>query len=228
MKIKIRREAIGLLVLISMVGSCLAASVNVGGWTFSADLGDEWRTVDNTTWSFDPYEEISSPEKAIGWEGVGSLPFYFPSFPNAPKDDEFYDSDSAHVVIYVLKIPEEMKKDIEEQNIRVYGSLDKVPEDQKEQDSRIILKDAARFIGDFKGNPPSEKDISFEDRTAHLIERDIDASGISRTEGVIAVALDANTVGIINVRGGTSLQTGGVDFDDRAWDIIEKFTIAPT
>jgi len=218
--------ALYLLTLVLSVGGCLAASADVGGWIFAADLGDEWR-ISNETWSFDPHQDITFPDKASGWEGwegVGSLPFQFPEFPNAPEDDEFYDSDSAYVRIFVLKIPEELKNDIENQNIRVYGSLDKVPDDQKEQDLKRILQTVARFI--WLGESDSEKDITFEDRPTHLIERDIDYNKIRKTDGVIAVALDANTVSIIDTHGGTKMHEGGVDFEGRAWDILEKFKIS--
>jgi len=213
------------LALLFLAGSSHAASVDVGGWTFTTD-SEGWMALENL--EIETYDS-SSEDWQTGcdvmgeWKGVVAMePFVYPSYPNAPKESDEYGSVSGGIYIYVLKLPEDLQAELRDHDIAVYGSVDKIPEDRKEEDMNTILKDATRMFG--CGRFDSEKDIDFNDFKAHLSEGD--DSFASR--GTIAVLLDESTVGIIDVY--TEKEPRNKDwvvFDGRAWDVIDSFTISP-
>jgi len=224
-----RRIIIGIacLTFLFMAGSAYALTATVNGWTFNGDSDQNWRTYsDGTSNNFvSTTDDYFDPSWT--WKGACSA-FYYPLFPNAPKDDYYYTQPTAYMWLYVLKIPDDLKNSIREQDIRVYGSLDKVPADQKDKDTQQILSTAAELFNleEPKNNPfdYSDKDITFDDRQAHLTERENDQD----SHGRIAFLLDDNTVGIIYawvIR--TTPLAGGKPYDGRAWDIIDSFTISP-
>lgn len=212
---------VGLCAILSMCSSFGSAqsdkSISLGGYTFTSDLGDGWIVPDDVA-VYQKTDAYYPDDSDTAWKGYYVWPWLkFPSYPNAPKDDEEYQSSRTFAIIYVLTIPPELKAAQLKQNIRVYGSIDKVPEDQKEKDTNEILAIATgKYTMDMTSN--SEKDITFNDRQAHLIEADNSAySG-----GRIAIALDNDTIGLIDV---TVYYTQNNPFDGRAWDVINSIKI---
>lgn len=207
-----------------------AVNVTVSGWTFSTDE-ESWRVYDELEVlsydSSDPDWEHPCTTNALegNWKGIVALyPFYFPAYPNAPKDNENYWQRSAYVDhIYVVKIPEDLKKSLQEHNIAVYGSLDKIPEDAKEKDIEYILKDATR-IPTMCIEWDSEENIDFNGYKAHLAKED----GADLSSATIAILLDEDTVGVIS--SSVMLESYMEDatyYDGRAEDAINLITFAP-
>jgi len=215
----------GFLALFLLAGSCHAASVDVDGWTFTTDL-ESWRVIDNfDKESYDSSDpDWASPCGLRGiWKGTFTKPFYYPEYPNAPKGNENYDKFTGFIYISVLKIPEDLRQSIQEHDIAVYGSLEKIPNDIKEKELNDILRDATRNALQCD-NFDSEKDITFGDRTAHLSEGDDSVS----SDGAIAILLDNDTVGIIEAYVlKKPYERDGSVFNGRAWDVIDSFTISP-
>jgi len=121
--------------------------------------------------------------------------------------------------VYIVTIPTELKKDQLDENIRIYGSADKIPDDKKEKDTVSMLTSVA---GGSRGDYDSDKDITFNDRPAHLAESIVGDTSFGR----IAILLDENTIGIIDVRIDRSPLSGGATFfDGKAWDIIDSITV---
>ena len=220
-----KRLVLALLILTFLVGSGQAVSVDVGGWKFTTDL-EGWVAADDfSVESYDAnspdWEHPCETNSVVGsWKGdVGGLLIY-PAFPNAPKDNDMYGRFSGKVWIYVVKIPEDLKKAIEERDLAVYGSLDKVPDDRKEENQNKILRDATR-IPIMCIEYDSDKAIEFNDKKAYLSEED----GDRQSTGVIAFLLDNNTVGVLDVDvDRDSKWTDGAVPGGRAWDVIESFT----
>lgn len=229
MRIGLRKKVIGLcslVMLLLMVGSCHAAtSVVLDGWKFMLN-SEGWRTYD--PYAPEPYDSSSpkwqSPCGVQGtWKGDLADAFYYPSYPNAPKGNDEYESLSALVTIWVMKAPEDLRTQLQDHDVAVYGSVDKIPEDARKKETDAILADATRNAIQCE-TYFSEKDISFNDREAHLSE----GEDIGRSDGAIAVALDNNTVGLIEVyvynRNGPVAEDAAL-FDGRAWDVINAITV---
>jgi hypothetical protein len=208
-----------------MVGSSHAAIVEVGDWKFATDI-EGWKIQDSfATEKYDSSKpDWESPCGVMGtWKGDFADAFVYPVYPNAPKDNEDYGKISGMVYLYTLKIPEELRKDLQDHDIAVYGSLDKIPEDQKQQELKDILSDAIRNAMNCE-KFDSEKDITFGDRMSHLSEGDNNVKSV----GAIAILLDDDTVGIIEAYAEkTPREKDGAIFNGRAWDVIETFTVLP-
>ena len=126
-------------------------------------------------------------------------PFVYPAYPNASKGNENYGTLSAKVsAIYVVKIPE----------------------DRKQQNLNKILTDATR-IPTMCVEWDSEKDITFKNHPAHLAEK----NGNHLATGTIAVLLDNDTVGVIEVYVDKIYLRNGEVFEGNARDVINSFTI---
>ena len=216
-----------------LIGYCQAASVDLGGWKFTTNI-EGWRTGTDTLSVVNSYDS-SSPDwehpcetNALTgtWKGLVRLnSFVFPAYPNAPKDNEMYGFYSSRVDIYLVKIPYDVKKGIETQDIAVYGSLSNVPDDRKMKDLREILTDATR-IPVMCVPYDSEKDIQIADREAHLSEHDWERGG---TTGVIAIQLDNDTIGVIDAPVNLDKGSKSSDwkyYDGRAWDFIDSLKIS--
>jgi hypothetical protein len=231
-----------MVAVFAIVVNAQAVSVDVDGWNFTTDL-DQWRTSKLTeTMSYDDgkdrYPTNYECEVPGGrWKGTKvSDAFVFPSYPNAPKDNKFYDASSGSIDIYVLKIPENLLTDLQDQSIAIYGSEDKIPETRKKQDMYEILKAATRNTDNvgkdygFESDNPecflidSEKDITFNNRPAHLTEAQY-AKDKGYCVGTIAVLLGESTMGVIDVyilKGVKDQAT----FKGQASDVINSFTIS--
>jgi hypothetical protein len=207
---------VALFVLLIMVGGSHAESVDLGGWNFTINT-DGWRhygspdigQYDSSKIDYDDYD--CDPEGT--WKVVAEEAFYYPVYPNAPKGNEYYEQRRGRVALSVLKIPNDLRNDLRERSIAIYGSPEKIPEDQKQQELIDILRDAAR-IEDLCEYYTSKMETIFDgDRIALLsFDRENDAS--------IAILLDNDTVGIIEV----------IDIDslpNRSRDVINSFTVSP-
>jgi hypothetical protein len=161
------------------------------------------------------------------WKGVAARPWFYPQYPNAPKDDRYYVATSA-VTLYVLTIPADLKQDMLEENIRIYGSADKIPDEKKEKDITTILGRAAPVYQSDIMRDYNYEDLTFNDSPAHLEEMETygysnlgeDASSFGR----MAILLDENTIGIIDVYVERRSPSGQF-FDGKARDIIDSFKI---
>ena len=73
MKIKYKRKVINVvsffIILLFMVGSCHAASVDVAGWNFTADLGDQWHSSDPQAVENDDTPGLDAAS-AYTWKGI--------------------------------------------------------------------------------------------------------------------------------------------------------------
>lgn len=210
--------------------SASAINVSINGWKFSTDL-DGWRISEDVI--IQPYDS-SDPDwqhpcitnSLVGsWKGqVISTPFYFPAYPNAPKDNENYGSMSAFIEdIYVVKIPEDLKKSLQDHNIGVYGSMDKIPDDVKEKDLEYILTDATR-IPTMCLEWDSEENLDFKGHKAHLAKRD----GDQLSSSIIAILIDEDTVAVIDSNVKLELfMKDAKAYDGRASDVIDSIIITP-
>lgn len=167
---------IGFLMLPLMIGGGHAASIEVSGWNFTLNLNslDGWRASEYQT--ILPYDSSSpdwKPSCEVGgaWIGVTSTAFVYPAFPNAQVGEE---GGTGWAYISVFKIPDNLKK----------------------QEVSEILSYATRNTLSCK-NFDSDKDITFDGHKAHLSEGDTVSFKIS--DGAIAILLDDDTVGLIDV-----------------------------
>lgn len=202
-------------------------SVSLGGYNFTADLPEGWDTFKDLN-----IEEADDEDAGIhdgySWKGVATIPWFYPQYPNAPKDDSYY-TGSALTELYVLTIPSDLKQDQLDENIRIYGSVDKIPDDKKEKDIKTMLTDVAppynsKLIMDY-----SDEDITFNDFPAHLAEMEAFRNAKLNSEetnsyGRVAILLDENTVGIIDVTV-MRYSPSGQFFDGKASDVIDSFRI---
>jgi len=201
--------------------------VCLDGWCFAiTDPG--WRVYDDVMCikedSNDCSDILSCPQGH--WKGLNVIiPFYFPAFPKAPKGNEYYDSISARVgSIRVLEIPEDLRKDIEDYDIAVYGSPDKVPAKVKEKETEQILADSiANFANSiYLDMTKYDKEISttIKGHKAYLKTGEDDEGSIATA----AVLLDDDTIGVIHVM---VEKTPGKDravYKGKAKDVINAFT----
>ncbi|VVB63166.1 Uncharacterised protein [uncultured archaeon] len=221
-----RRFILGLmlLVLISAIPTNAQneKSVSLGGHTFTANLPDGWVVSSNMT--IDSIDPSSSDWTDLkwSWKGVWAEAFNYPAYPSAPKDSDYYGTISGRVYLFVVKIPDDLRQQLLQHDVAVYGSSDKIPDDRKTQELNDILTDAAH-ISILNTKYDSEKDITFNDHQAHLSEADDSSWSI----GSIAILLDNDTVGIIqpNIEKTHRLGKDSAIFDGSAWDFIEKVTV---
>ena len=156
-------------------------SVSLGGHTFTADLPDGWVVSDiMKADSFDQSNPDNSLDSCLvtdSWKGTFEEAFNFLAYPNAPKNSTYYGTLTGRVYIYVTKIPDDLRQSFQERDIALYGSVDKITDDQKAKDTSEILTEAAHIgLACPKDNIfDSEKDITFNDHEAHLTESDTSA-----------------------------------------------------
>jgi len=220
-----------MLLLLTSTANASEKSVSLGGHTFTADLPDEWKTFDDvSTHEVNDDNENSYSADVnddYSWKGFMAEPWYYPLYPNAPKGDEYYGSYSSVVNLYVLTIPADLKKDQLDENIRIYGSSDKIPDDKKGKDIIRILTDVAppftsKQIIDF-----SDKDLTFNDLPAHLAEMETSRDETYKYTdkyGRMAILLDENTIAVIDVQV-ESYSPSGLYFDGKPWDIINSIEV---
>jgi len=229
--LKLKIVTLCMLLLLAATANASEKSVSLGEHTFTADLPDEWKTFDD----FSMHEVNDGNENSYSadvndgysWKGFMAEPWYYPLYPNAPKGDDYYGHFSSVVNLYVLTIPADLKKDQLDENIRVYGSADKIPDDQKEKDVTKILTDAAPPYLSKELRDYSDKDINFSDHTAHLAEMTTASplnSDDRTSSGRIAILLDENTIGVIDVSV-EQFSPSGKFFDGTAWDVINSITV---
>jgi hypothetical protein len=197
------------LALLLVVGSGQAASADVSGWNFTMNL-DGWRTENSIV----PYDSSSpewKPTCEVGgtWIGVTSTGFVYPSFPNATEGQKEHGLYSGWANIFVFKIPDDLRK-LELKDILSYATRNAVE----------------------CNTYNNEKDITFDGHKARLSEGDFDSgsdfTNIKLSNSAIAILLDDDTVGLIEVSViKEPREIGDTIFNGRAWDVIEKFTISP-
>lgn len=158
------------------------------------------------------------------WKGVDMAAFDFLGYPSAPKENKYYGVITGYSIIFVLNIPNELKQSIQAKDIASFGSVDKIPDNRKAEDTQTILLNAEYVtkMGDYKFD--SDKGITFNDHDARLFEKDDDVSSV----GDIAILLDPNTVAVIHVSANKKHISGEDDaklFDGRAWDVIDSITV---
>lgn len=236
MNSKIMNGFLGFFLLIMASGSCHALNVDVGGWTFTTDV-EGWRFSEKSevTDGSEIYDVDSKADEAEDaefgelfcsvkgtWKGV-AIAFDYPAYPNAPKDNDEYSRVTGYGTIYVLKVPEDLRAELQDRDVAVYGSIDKIPEDASEEEMNAILKDATRYSPWCK-RFENEEDTDFNDKKAHLSTGDPKGESV----GTIAVLLDDNTVGIIDIHMDKNPGYGDKTyFDGSAEDVIDSFTISP-
>jgi hypothetical protein len=214
LKISNRNEIIigilGIITLLLSVGSIHAASVDVDGWTFTADLGDRWQS--------NPQKEVSAD--MVGWSSTdGKTPLFegikkdhafwlaqegavidlqnFPSYPS-PKDNGLL----ALVGIWVNKVPKE---------VQYWSGID--------------------ILSDYHGPKVSgtRKDIKFNGRPALLTEVIHDSDVVNDDGKVIVPASSMGQISILmtedTIVALDAVTTPETGLD--AWDVLEKITISP-
>jgi hypothetical protein len=191
-------SVISVFVLLLMMGSVHAASVDLDGWTFTAELGDQWRlgpqvieTADSRGLSSTDYEN---------WNFKGNMVI------NAfwlPKDSDY---------VAPTNIPSVWDEDSEDVLAGVDIKVNTVPSDERGWEAKEILAD---FLLPFALGDESQKDIEFNGHPALLMESNED----SISSGLISILVSEDTIVTIEV--GTKPES-----DLSAWDVIEKFTIS--
>lgn len=189
-------SVINVFVLLIMMGSVHAASVDLDGWTLTADLGDQWRlgpqvieTADSRGLSSTDYEN---------WNFKGNMiinAFWL------PKDSDY---------VAPTDIPS-----VWDGNDVLAGvdiKINTVPSDERGWEAKEILAD---FLLPYALGDESQKDLEFNGHPALLLESNED----SISSGLISVLMAEDTIVTIEV--GTKPES-----DLSAWDVIEKFTIS--
>jgi hypothetical protein len=217
-----------IMVAILLLGCCQAEAesvdINIGGWTFSADL-EGWRfPEDFAVKSYDSFDyDPACYKNTLDDEWKGDEAYHaleYPAYPNAPKDNEYYGHCSGICSIYVVRIPKDIRTEFQEHDIALYGSIEDIPEDQIQQNTFEILAEATK-IASICGDWDSVNEINYNDRDALLSESDGDGFSM----GTIAFLLDDETVGVMGVNLPPRIRDESV-FDGRAWDVIDSFTIS--
>ncbi|HOV82025.1 MAG TPA: hypothetical protein PLQ01_05020 [Methanothrix sp.] len=229
--------AIGIIILAAIVptpeavdANTPAPSVTIDGWQFV--LAERLRFVqDENGWTengwtvrdhpeiqaYDSKKPTDSCDARGHWVGNSVIPFYFPAYPNAPKGNAYYDVNSGYVEIKVIKIPNDLRRDIQDHNIAVYGSPDKVPADVKKKEIEEILADAIKTLP-WCLVDCVEKSTTFNGRQAYMSTRGGDVA-------MCAVLLDDNTVGLILVMVEKAPSGDEARYDGQAEDVLDAITI---
>jgi hypothetical protein len=202
-------------------------SVSLGGHTFTSTLPDGW-VLSSDSDKIKSFDSSNTEDSLFGpdatevtgiWRGKYVDAFDYLAYPNAPKDNSKYGMATGSVYAYVLTIPDQVKKSLEEQDIALYGSLDKVPEDQKAKDMQEMFRYAAYVTKNGFYEYYSDKEITFNDRPARLWESDDQAD--------LVVSLDPNTVAVLQVFAASDLpsEEDAAIFSGEPWDMLETITI---
>ena len=226
MKINRRSETISVVsvfVLLFMVGSVHAASVDVNGWTFIADLGDQWHSDTRATENAD----------TAGWDSRSDD--YLIEHNMDSEDPAFYNWKGV-VLSNAFWLPQE-NANVNPQNLPSYPSkkngllanvaimVYKVPEEVRDWKTHDIFMD----LGGPVGESDSVKDIEFNGRPALLVERNYDKDQVNDEGKVIVPASSTGQIDIL-ITDDTIVSIYADTLPEsnlRAWDVIEKFTISP-
>jgi hypothetical protein len=165
-----------ILMVIGAISTASPVSMDVAGWEFSADPGDEWKT--DLTVVSEEFDDWSDCYSEFKWHGTS---LGFPLFIPKESDEQHYSGDrgrSGFLHLTVLDIPEELKS----------------------KSTAEILTQAtdARHcptvgLGD-------DEDLTFDGKEAHLwtLEDDWDDRAVSIS--TIAVKLSDSQIGIIEAQ----------------------------
>jgi hypothetical protein len=174
-------------------------SVDVDGYTFTADLGDQWKTS-----SFSPESDtLYGYNSGKDWDGVNlanafwlSKGFVWPVDVSGLADDPHQKDLIAVVSVSVHKIPKELQGES--------------PHD--------ILIDAYPLIDE------TVKDIEFNGHPALLVQSKHEGeTGYGFIGyGYLSILMTNDTVVNVDVTEWPEVQTGIV-----SWDIMKKFTVSP-
>jgi hypothetical protein len=169
------------------------ATLNVEGWNFVANLGDEWKLDSSSVpENFDDWADCSDE---FEWSGASlDMPLFIPKEPDELSYSGF-GGKSGFVSIKVLKIPDESNS----------MTMEKV------------LTRAANLEHCYTVGEGEDKDLTFDDKEAHLWTQDEELDGIEYSFGTISVKLSDTEVGVIRVV--------RWDESDSALDTINSFTI---
>ncbi|HRR42603.1 MAG TPA: hypothetical protein P5244_15330 [Syntrophales bacterium] len=211
-------------------------SISIDGWNFT--LTDPvWRCNDDKMFRMYDSEDkryvfpMSSPN--AHWTGYSVLfPFYYPAFPKAPVGNKYYDTGTAQVEnIIVLDIPDDFRRDIEDYNIAIYGSPEKVPAEVKKKETEQILKDAIRnyALGWYVDERTKYDDGIFTTVDGHKAylrtgKNDDNVFSVAASYAAAAVMLDNYHVGVIYVVVDKTGSEGGTLYKGNAKDVINAFT----
>jgi len=195
-----------------------AASVDISGWTFTADLGDQWQLKDPRAVEDGNSVELVSNgvtvPRIVNWEGV-------------KLNDAFW-LPRKGAVLDPKNLPSITDTNQNDLLASVSIQVNKVPEEDRGEGAQDIL--AEFYEGGF-GTPTggSVKEIEFNGKPALLSEQDFDYVSDANGRGIlpkcstgdICILMTDDTIAMLTV---TTLP----DSDLRAWDVIEKFTISPS
>jgi len=200
MKINRRNETIGVVsvfVLLLMMGSVHAASVDLDGWTFTADLGDQWRLGPHVIETADSRGLSSTDYENWNFKGDMIINAFW-----LPKDSDY---------VAPTDIPSVWDGNSEDVLAGVDIKVNTVPSDERGWEAKDILAD---FLLPFALGDESQKYIEFNGHPALLMESNED----SISSGLISILMAEDKIVTIEV--GTKPES-----DLSAWDVIEKFTL---
>jgi hypothetical protein len=214
-------SAISIVTLFFIIGIGHAMSVDVGGWTFTADLGDQWQTNTNTAEN----DEVS------GWESR-NVDYLIEH--NIDSDDPAFYNWKGICLWNSFWLPQE-NADVDQQNIpdalspttdSILANVDiqvhEIPREVQDWDFKDIVNDLLGPSGS-----ANLKEIEFEGHPAILIEEHFDDTFNDDGEKIISagnaseisVLMTEDTVVTIDV---TAREESGI----HPWDVIEKFRIS--
>lgn len=157
---KIKIGIFGILAILFAVGSVNAASVDVDGWTFTPDLGNQWRSTLSAAAEDDDVMGWDTGNGEYNWKGICLWHAFWLPQENAnvnPQD-----------------LPEVLSPKQNSILANVEIRVHKVPKEVKSWDAQAILDD---FVGD--SGSSSRKEIEFNDRPAILIEDDFNSDVVN-------------------------------------------------
>jgi parallel beta-helix repeat protein len=208
--------------------SCNAASVNVDGWNFTADLSDRWQPGpyelknDDTAGLSSLLADWTKSNMYIknfsyfNWKGVVLSNAFI-----LPKEG---------AVIDFQDIPDPQISSRDEVLANVVIRVHKAPEDIQGLSPQEILADINGYGLTFPKEGQRKKEIDFNGHPALLIEKDYTSDVFDNTynqiihagsTGRISILMNEDTVVSIDV---VTRKESGL----HAWDIIKKFMIYPT
>jgi hypothetical protein len=206
--------AVCILMLLLMVGCVQAVSVDVGGWNFNADLGDQWRSGDPQAVENDENNLHGvAGDNSWTWRGVMLNGAFW-----LPKEGIVLD-------------PEDLPSMLNPNQNDLLGTVDisvhRVPEELKDMDAKTKLE----WFGGPSSHYPgySIKEIEFNGHQARLYE--IDSPDQSQESNGYKGGVPAYSSGTIDMMMTddmlmTIAVTTRPDSGLHAWDVIEKFMVS--
>jgi len=177
-------------------------SVDVGGYTFTADLGDQWQTSSNSPES----DTVEGYNSGKSWEGVYlENAFWLPKtgvYP--PNVANLADDPRQEKLIAVVDV-----------------GVHTVPKELQGESPHDILSDMNVLEDD---NIHSVKDIEFNGRPALLVQTKHEGeTGYGFTGyGFLSILMTNNIVVNVDVTEWPNVST-----DIVSWDVMKKFTVSP-